>query len=162
MLAFGLIVAKWLGLAGMALAGILRLPFFEGMPLTSHYMAGMVSTFVMAAAQTMTIYYFIGMTKAVLLASHKYHLEGQYPEEARRIKKRVTSRGYIVLLLATVAMIAGGASLFGQIPLWIHWPLAITTILAGIATGITEFRTFKINAAFFDRVADAIHQHNAA
>lgn len=162
MLAFGLIVAKWLGLAGMVLAGLLRLPYFEGLPLTTHYMAGMVSTFVMAAAQTMTIYYFIGMSKAVILASHKYHLETGYADEARQIKKRVTSRGYLVLLLATCTMIAGGASLFGQIPLWIHWPLGITTILSGIITGRRELGTFRINAAFFDRVADAIHHRPTA
>lgn len=157
MLAIGLVVSKWLGLAGMILAGLLRLPPFYGTPLGTHYMLGMVSTFVMAAAQTMTIYYFIGMSKAVVVASRKFNLDDTFPEEARRIKKRVSTRGYIVLLVATVAMILGGGTLFGQLPVWIHYPLAILTIILGAITSVTEFKTFQLNAEFFDRVSDAIH-----
>jgi len=71
MLALILILSKWLGLLGMVITGVLGLMSpRSGDPLV-HYSLGMISTFLFAAAQTMTVYYFVGMTRAVIRAAER-------------------------------------------------------------------------------------------
>lgn len=156
MLALVLIIAKWLGLLGMLAAGGLALALGNPPPPLLHYLLGMLSTFVMAAAQTMTIYYFLGMSRAVLRAAERHGLPDNVRAEAISLKKLVSGRGYLVLLLATATLIAGGGTLFGRFPGWIHITLACVTLLGGIYTAFIEFLGFRLNAAFYDRAAELI------
>ena len=156
MLALILIIAKWLGLLGMAITGLLGLFLPVDVDPLIHYSLGMISAFLLAAAQTMTIYYFLGMSRAVLRASDRYKLADNVRAEAISLKKLVSTRGYLTLLLATATLIAGGGSLFGGLPTWVHYGLAIATVLAGIYTAFIEYIAFRLNAAFYDRVAAMI------
>lgn len=158
MLALVLIVAKWLGLLGMLATGGLGAVMANPLSLPLHYFWGMLSVFIMSAAQTMTIYYFLGMSRAVIQAAKRHDLPGNVRTEAINLKKMVSGRGYIVLLLATMTLIAGGATLFGRFPSWIHITIASATFLGGVYTAFIEFLAFRLNAAFYDRVAAMIER----
>jgi hypothetical protein len=156
MLALILILSKWLGLLGMVITGILGLMSPRAGDALVHYSLGMISTFLFAAAQTMTVYYFIGMSRAILRAAERHRLDDAVRTEAKSVKRRVSPRGYLVLLLATATLIAGGGTLFGTLPSWLHYSLAIATLLSGVYTSFGEFTAFRLNAALYDRVATMI------
>ncbi|HWO57651.1 MAG TPA: hypothetical protein VNN55_08815 [bacterium] len=156
MLAFLLIVAKWLGLAGMSAAAIIGYAAPRLFTWETHYLMGMVSTFLYALAQVMITYYFIGMRTAMVRAAAKYELGEDYAVEAQAIKRRVTRLGHWLPLLATATLIVAGGVLFGQMTPWLHWALGGLTILLGVTSGATEWRAFKQNAALFERAAARI------
>jgi len=156
MLALILILSKWLGLLGMVITGLMGFLLPKAADPLVHYSLGMVSTFLLAAAQTMTVYYFMGMSRAILRAATRYHLADNVRSEAISLKRLVSPRGYLVLLLSTTTLIAGGGTLFGGLPTWLHYGLAIATVLAGIYTAFIEYIAFRLNAAFYDRVATMI------
>lgn len=157
MLAFILILGKWLGLGGMLAAAIIGYSAPTLFTWDTHYLVGMVSTFLFALAQVMTTYYFIGMRTAMVRAAAKYELGDEYASEAQMIKKSVSRLGHILPLLATATLIVAGGVLFGKITPWIHWAFGGMTILLGMKSGMDEWRAFRRNAILFERAAERIN-----
>lgn len=157
MLAFLLIAGKWLGLGGMAATAVIGYAAPGTFSWETHYLFGMVSTFLYALAQVMTTYYFLGMRTAMVRAAAKYGLGEEFAAEAQAIKKSVSRMGHILPLLATAALIVAGGVLFGKITPWIHWVIGGLTILLGITSGVSELRAFKQNAALYERAAAQIN-----
>lgn len=158
MLALLLISSKWIGMAGIVLLGCDRMFTWGLFPTDDHYIAGVIFPMFFALAQVMTIYYFYGMRKALVLACSRHDLDPGIGKEAVALKKRVAGRGYILSLLATAMPIAGGGAYFGPIPLWIHYVLAAATVVLGIQTAIVEYRCFRRNARLFERAAALIEK----
>ncbi|MBI3871753.1 MAG: hypothetical protein HY304_01605 [candidate division Zixibacteria bacterium] len=156
MLAVLLIVAKWLGLLGMVAAGVIGFCIGDTVSLRTHYLIGLLSSMLFALAQVMTIYYFVGMRNALRRACTKHGLSDDVAALALTIKRSVSGRGYILSLLATVTMIMAGGALFGRMPAWVHYSLAILTIIGGVYTGAIEFGAFRRNADLFERTAALI------
>ena len=157
MLAFFLILGKWLGLGGMIATAIIGYAAPTYFTWDMHYLIGMVSTFLFALAQVMTTYYFLGMRTAMVRAAAKYELGEAYANEAQAIKKSVSRMGHILPLVATAALIVAGGVLFAKITPWIHWALGAITIVLGIKSGVDELRAFRRNAALFERAAERIN-----
>lgn len=157
MLAFLLILGKWLGLGGMLATAVIGYTAPTLFTWETHYLFGMVSTFLYALAQVMTTYYFLGMRTAMVRAAAKYELGDEFASEAQAIKKSVSRLGHILPLLATATLIVAGGVLFGKITPWIHWALGALTIALGITSGRSELRAFKQNAALYERAAARIN-----
>ncbi|HEX9750734.1 MAG TPA: hypothetical protein VGB22_05550 [candidate division Zixibacteria bacterium] len=156
MLAILLIASKWFGLAGMAFVGVSRWLFPGAFTPDFHFTAGVIASLEFSLAQVMTIYYFYGMRRALVNACARHGLDTEIAAEAESLKRRVAGRGYILALLATATPIAGGGTVFGPIPGWVHYTLGTVTIALGCYTGVTEFRAFHRNARLFDRTASLI------
>jgi hypothetical protein len=157
MLAFVLIFGKWLGLGGMIATAVIGYAAPATFTWETHYLLGMVSTFLYALAQVMTVYYFLGMRTAMVRAAAKYELGEEFTVEAQAIKKSVSRLGHLLPLLATAVLIVAGGALFGKITPWIHWALGGLTIVLGITSGVTEWRAFRQNAALYERAAERIN-----
>lgn len=157
MLAFLLILGKWLGLGGMIATAVIGYTAPGMFSWDVHYLFGMVSTFLYALAQVMTTYYFLGMRTAIVRAAAKYELGEEYANEAQAIKKSVSRMGHILPLVATATLIVAGGVLFGKITPWIHWALGAVTIVLGIKSGVDEWAAFGRNAALFERAAERIN-----
>lgn len=157
MLAFLLIAGKWLGLAGMIAAAIVGIVAPRAFTWDTHYLFGAVSTLLFALSQVMTTYYFIGMRTAIVRASARHELGGDFASEAQAIKKRVARLGHILPLLATATLIVAGGVLGGKITPWLHWALGTITIGLGVMSGRIEWRAFRKNAELFARTAAAIN-----
>ncbi len=156
MLAFLLILGKWLGLGGMIATAIIGYAAPTHFTWDMHYLIGMIATFLFALAQVMTTYYFLGMRTAMVRAAAKYELGEDYANEAQAIKKSVSRLGHTLPLLATALLIVAGGVLFGKITPWIHWALGALTIVIGIKSGVDEWRAFRRNAILFERAAERI------
>ena len=157
MLAFLLIVGKWLGIGGMIATAVIGYAAPTMFTWDTHYLIGMVSTFLFALAQVMTTYYFLGMRTAMVRAAAKHELGEEFANEAQAIKKSVSRLGHILPLLATAALIVAGGVLFGKITPWIHWALGAVTIVLGIISGIAEWTAFRRNAVLYERAAERIN-----
>ena len=159
MLAVLLIAAKWAGILGMIVSGLMRLvPAFAATPVT-HYLTGMVSTLVFALAQVMTVFYFIGMQRSLQRACQRLSLDTEIVEQAVAIKKRVIARGFMLALLATTILILSGVTLTAMIPRWIHGVAVLITVVIGIRGALVEYGAFRANAALYEYVGQVIGAH---
>lgn len=157
MLALLLISGKWVSIAGMIATAVIGYTAPTLFTWDTHYLFGMISTFMFALAQVMTTYYFLGMRTAMVRAAAKYELGAEYADEAQAIKKSVSRLGHILPLLATAALIVAGGVLFGKITPWIHWALGAATIVLGISSGVAEWKAFRRNAVLYERAAERIN-----
>lgn len=157
MLAFVLIAGKWLSIVGMIATALIGYAAPAMFTWDTHYLFGMISTFLFALAQVMTTYYFLGMRTAMVRAAAKYGLGDEFASEAQAIKKSVSRMGHILPLVATAALIVAGGVLVGKITPWIHWALGSVTIVLGITSGVDEWKAFRRNAALYERAAKLIN-----
>jgi hypothetical protein len=157
MLAFLLIAGKWLSIAGMIGTAVIGYAAPDMFTWDTHYLIGMISTFLFALAQVMTTYYFLGMRTAMVRAAAKYELGEEFASEAQAIKKSVSRMGHILPLVATAELIVAGGVLAAKISPWIHWALGAVTIVLGISSGVVEWKAFRRNAALYERAAERIN-----
>ena len=157
MLAFLLIAGKWLSIVGMMATAVIGYAAPTAVSWDTHYLFGMISTFLFALAQVMTTYYFLGMRTAMVRAAAKYELGDEFANEAQAIKKTVSRLGHILPLIATATLIVAGGVLFGKIAPWIHWVLGAITTVFGISSGVVEWKAFRQNAVLYDRAAERIN-----
>ena len=140
----------------MAIAGMIGFlsPNLAGAQI--YYATGMFSTFLLGAAQTMTVWYFIRNSRLVLHVANDCGLPENARAEATGLRRLVVPRGYLVLLLTAGTLIAGGGTPLADLPAWPHVSLAVVTMLAGLYTSFIEYIAFRFNAALNDRVATMI------
>lgn len=151
MLTLLLISARWVGLLGIIVAAIVGFARSESTSPITHSLIGLIFTFLFSLSQVMTVYYFVGMRTAIESICRARDLDESTVQEVRAVARRVIGPGIVLAILATVTLMAAGVGWIGRIPSWIHPVLAGVTVVAGIRTGIVEYRAFVRNAALFAR-----------
>jgi hypothetical protein len=153
MLPLILTATKLLAMLGMTIAGVSGFLLPDPGDSQIHHATGMISTLLLGAAQIMTVWYFDGNSHRILRAADDCRLPENVRAETAGLRRLVVPRGYLVLLLTTGTLIAGGGTLLADLPAWPHIGLAIVTMIAGLYTAFIEYIAFRFNAALNERLA---------
>jgi hypothetical protein len=91
-----------------------------------HFEIGLFATFMVAFAQSMTMFYFIGTGKQVKDLVLNTPLADEFIPRTKRFKAKVFPSALWAMLFTMVTMILGGGVDTRVLPGWMHWgPAAI-------------------------------------
>jgi mannose/fructose/N-acetylgalactosamine-specific phosphotransferase system component IIC len=114
---------------------------------STHILIALATVIVGLFAQSMTMFFFIGMGKEVKEAS------GQDPEVVRRTrahKAKVFPAATYAIAVLMVTFILGGGVKTGKTPVWLHTALAAASLVMLARAYYVELRAMEDNARLME------------
>src|SRR5262252_6758527 len=124
----GLLTTSLLSIVCFIVAVVKGLTVHGPASVSQHILWGFFATFLVTLAQSMTMFYFIGMGKHVkdLVISHSI-TEG-FVQRTKVFKARVFPPALWAMLFTMATMILGGGVHTKMIPAWVHLSLAVAAL----------------------------------
>ncbi len=147
-----LLTASLLGIISLVITLYLGFAMDGRVGLSDHFLFAMFSTFIVVLAQSMSMFFFIGMGKQVkdLVASRPQ--SGDFIQRTREFKSKVFLPATLAILFTMAAWIVGGGVDTRVIPTWIHTFLALGAVVTNLFAFVREVKYMAQHNMLLDEV----------
>ena len=121
----GLLTASFLSIVCFVISAVLGFTLGPGENIQQHFLFGFFTTFLVTLAQSMTMFYFIGMGKQVKDLVANGPMADEFIGRTKRFKAKFFPPSLWAMLFTMATMILGGGVHTRVIPSLVHTGLAI-------------------------------------
>ena len=147
-----LLTGSLLGIISLVITFFLGFTMDGRVGLSQHFLFAMFATFIVVLAQSMSMFFFIGMGKQVkdLIASRPQARD--FVQRTREFKSKVFPPATLAMLFTMAAWIVGGGVDTRVIPTWIHTFLALCAVVTNLFAFVREAKYMAQHNMLLDEV----------
>ena len=153
-----LLTGSLLGIISLVITLFLGFTMDGRVGLSQHFLFAMFATFIAVLAQSMSMFFFIGMGKQVkdLIASHSQARD--FIGRTREFKSKVFPPATLAILFTMAAWIVGGGVDTRVVPTWIHTFLALGAVVTNLFAFVREVKYMAQHNMLLDEVIGLLEE----
>jgi hypothetical protein len=122
--------------------------------MVTHMYWGVSTAFLALLAHTLTLFFFIGTSKAIRLECQEHPVAKPFVQESNRYKRMLAGRTQIASLAFIVLPVLGAAAYSGRLSPYWHEAGFWLTLGVQVWVGYTELKLLGLNNVLMTRVAE--------
>ena len=145
MMGRALLVIGWIGLVGLAAAGISGYRVTDLNTLNTHVLVALLACLLLLFSHCWILFYLIGTGKVIKNAVAEHGLEASIVEQTRQFKNRTNPWLMSAMTLAIATFVLGAGAHAQTVPAWFHHVLFYLTLVVQIVTLRLEYGVLVAN-----------------